>query len=171
VLTTSFNDCLRLPQRAAHRNAHAYLGAPYGIYETADGYIAIAMGSLGQLASIVGCDALLPFTETPAQAFDQRDEIRQILAAHLKKENTAYWLKRLEAADFWCADVYSYHQLLASSGYTHLGMEQTVQRPEGCRVRTLRCPIRIDGERLYSPSASPRLGSATDAVRAEVEHG
>ena len=170
VLTTSFNDHLRLPQRAAHRNAHAYLGAPYGIYETADGYIAIAMGSLAQLASIVGCDALLPFTETPAQAFDQRDEIRQILASHLRNANTAGWLERLEAADFWCADVYTYHQLLGSPGYTHLGMEQTVQRPEGCEVRTLRCPIRIDGERLYSSLASPRLGNSTEAIRRELEH-
>src|SRR3954447_1442388 len=37
VLTTHLNDGGQLPQRSAVNNAHAYLGAPYGLYATADG--------------------------------------------------------------------------------------------------------------------------------------
>jgi CoA:oxalate CoA-transferase len=169
-LTTFFNDNHRVPQRAKHRNAHAYLGAPYGIYDTRDGYIALAMGSLAKLASILGCDALSTFTHSVNQAFDQRDLIRQTLSAHLKSETTRFWLERLEAADFWCADVYTYAQLLKSAGYQDIGMEQTVTRPGGATVKTLRCPIRIDGQRLYSSVASPRLCSGTDGIRREVCH-
>lgn len=168
VLTTYFNDNHRAPQRAASGNAHAYLGAPYGIYETKDGFIAIAMGSLPALASILDCDALLPFTHAADQAFDQRDRIRQTLSDHLRKETTQFWLERLEAEDFWCADVYTYAQLLKSAGYLHAGMEQTVRRPDGANVRTLRCPIRIDGKRLYSSIPSPRLGCNTAAVMREL---
>jgi CoA:oxalate CoA-transferase len=170
ALTTFFNDNHRAPQRAKHRNPHAYLGAPYGIYDTQDGYIALAMGSLAELASILSCDALLPFTQTADQAFDQRDQIHQTLSAHLKKETTEFWVDRLEAEDFWCADVYTYAQLLKSAGYLHIGMEQTVYRPEGGSVRTLRCPIRIDGERLESSIASPRLGSGTSGIRRELQY-
>ena len=43
VLTTHLNDGGKLPERSTFNNAHAYLAAPYGIYATADGYIAIAM--------------------------------------------------------------------------------------------------------------------------------
>jgi CoA:oxalate CoA-transferase len=34
VLTTYLNDGNRVPQRSAVNGAHAYLGAPYGVYET-----------------------------------------------------------------------------------------------------------------------------------------
>ena len=34
VLTTHLNDGGRLPERSAVNGAHAYLGAPYGVYRT-----------------------------------------------------------------------------------------------------------------------------------------
>jgi CoA:oxalate CoA-transferase len=45
AVTTYYYDGL-LPQRTEKNNAHAYLGAPYGIYKTANGYMALAMGSI-----------------------------------------------------------------------------------------------------------------------------
>ncbi len=33
VLTTHLNDGKRLPKRSEFRSAHAYLAAPYGVYE------------------------------------------------------------------------------------------------------------------------------------------
>lgn len=164
-LTTFFNDNHRLPQRATRRNAHAYLGAPYGIYPTRNGFIAIAMNPLPKLAAILRCDALLPFTHSAEQAFECRDQIWQVLSAHVHQETTEYWLQSLEEADLWCADVYTYAQLLASEGYRCLGMEQTVHRPEvEASIRTLRCPIRLDGKRLYSSQAAPRLGQHNASV-------
>ena len=55
VLTTYLNDGGKLPQRSAINNAHAYLGAPYGIYKTADGYIALAMQLIVRLGELLGC--------------------------------------------------------------------------------------------------------------------
>ena len=43
VVTTYLNDGHKRPHRSTFNNAHAYLAAPYGIYQTADGYIALAM--------------------------------------------------------------------------------------------------------------------------------
>jgi crotonobetainyl-CoA:carnitine CoA-transferase CaiB-like acyl-CoA transferase len=63
VITTHLNDGGRVPQRSSVRNAHAYLGAPYGIYETSDGYIAIAMGSVPRLGELLGCPALCAYIE------------------------------------------------------------------------------------------------------------
>ena len=40
-LSTHLNDGRRLPKRSAFRSAHAYLSAPYGVYPTQDGYLAI----------------------------------------------------------------------------------------------------------------------------------
>jgi CoA:oxalate CoA-transferase len=54
VLTTHLNDGGRPPQRAAVANAHAYLAAPYGLYRTADGYLALAMTPLARLVHLRG---------------------------------------------------------------------------------------------------------------------
>lgn len=170
VLTTHFHDGGQPPRRARHRNAHAYLGAPYGIYETQDGFIAIAMGSLTELGRLIGCDELAKFDEVPSDRFDKRHEIKQLLAMHFKTRTTAEWLGVLEPADYWCSDVFTYRRLLEHDGYKMLGMEQEVRRPNGTSVRTLRCPIRIDGQRLYSAVAAPVLGNATEQVKEELSH-
>ncbi|RME90118.1 MAG: CoA transferase [Verrucomicrobia bacterium] len=167
VLTTHFNDGGQLPRRARYRNAHAYLGAPYGIYETKDGYIAIAMGSLTRLGELIGLPSLAEFDKDPADRFDKRNEIKLALAAQFKTRTTAEWLAVLEPADYWCADVFDYPRLLAHEGYRVLGMEQEVRRPNGATVRTLRCPIRIDGQRLYSDVAAPVLGNANQTLNEE----
>ncbi len=54
VLTTYLNDGGKSPERSAVNNAHAYLGAPYGIYATSDGYIALAMGSILRIGRATG---------------------------------------------------------------------------------------------------------------------
>jgi crotonobetainyl-CoA:carnitine CoA-transferase CaiB-like acyl-CoA transferase len=166
VLTTFLNDGNQPPRRAGYRNAHAYLGAPYGIYETSDGFIAIAMGSLARLGELTGCSGLAERDEEPAGRFGRRDEIKRLLAAHLRTGTTEHWLSILEPTDFWCSDVYNYGQLMKHAGYRAVAMEQEVQRPNGTKVRTTRCPIRIDGQRIYSDRAAPVLGDANEDIYA-----
>jgi CoA:oxalate CoA-transferase len=110
VLTTHLNDGGKQPVRSGVNSAHAYLGAPYGIYKTRDGYIALAMGSVTQLGEILGCAPLAAFTD-PKSWFDQRDAIKQHLVDHLTSQPTQYWLDRLEPADYWCAPVMTWTDL------------------------------------------------------------
>jgi crotonobetainyl-CoA:carnitine CoA-transferase CaiB-like acyl-CoA transferase len=168
VLTTHFNDGGQLPEPAAYRSAHAYLGAPYGIYETKDGWLAVAMGCLARLGGLIGCAALVPYADGKEAAFAHRNDIKALLAAHLKTETTEHWLGILEPADYWCSDVFNYGRLLAHAGYRELGMDQVVRRPNGTEIRTLRCPIRIDGERLYSDVAAPVLGNANAKIEEDL---
>lgn len=51
VFTTYLNDGYEEPVRSAVNNANAYIGAPYGIYETADSYLALAMVPIPYLGS------------------------------------------------------------------------------------------------------------------------
>lgn len=171
VLTTYLNDGGQAPQRARYRNAHAYLGAPYGIYPTRNGYIAIAMGSVTRLGELIDCPDIVELDMVAADRFDRRNEIKQILAAHLGTESTEHWLSILEQADFWCSDVYNYGQLMKHAGYSSVEMEQVVRRPNGTEVRTTRCPIRIDGKRLFSNRAAPVLGDVNEDSSREVVNG
>ncbi|RME70427.1 MAG: CoA transferase [Verrucomicrobia bacterium] len=168
LFTTFFQDGGRLPHRARRGNAHAYLGAPYGVYRTRDGWIALAMGELRRLADLIDCPALKAFDE--ADAFARRDEIMEVIATHLATRTTAEWLAILEPADFWCAEVFDVQRLLAHEGYKALGMDQVVRRPNGTEVRTTRCPIRIDGERLYADRAAPVLGADNPKIEEDLLH-
>ncbi len=166
VLTTHLNDGGKLPRRSAVNNAHAYLGAPYGIYKTTDGYIALAMGSVVRLGELLKCPSLLAYSD-PTHLFEQRDEIKQILADHLKTGSTSSWLSILEPADIWCADVLTMRNLMDHEGFKVLDMVQEVTRPGSLPLRTLRCPIRVDGELLKSSQGAPRLGADTKAIKQE----
>jgi crotonobetainyl-CoA:carnitine CoA-transferase CaiB-like acyl-CoA transferase len=164
VLTTYFNDGGLLPKRTSHRSAHAYLGAPYGIYRTQDGWIAIAMGSLARLGDLISCPELACFAHNANSAFECRDEIKSILQKHFNTRTTLEWLNILEPAGYWCADVFNYTRLLTHPGYEALAMDQVVRLTSGRELHTLRCPIRIDGERLFSSVSAPRLGNANRAI-------
>jgi CoA:oxalate CoA-transferase len=166
VLTTFLNDGGKLPQRSRVNNAHAYLGAPYGIYATADGFLALAMGSLIQLAALLECPALLAFTAAE-DAFDRRDEIKELLAAHLRQRSTEYWLERLEAGDYWASDVFTWPRLMEHDAFRALDMLATVGDGGSISMKTTRCPIRFDEAVLKSSRGAPRLGEHTEAIRKE----
>ena len=146
-----------LPERTASNSAHTLLGAPYGIYATADGFLALAMGSVPQLGELLECPPLLEYPE-PESWFERRDEIKAILAEHLVSRSTQAWLEVLEANDIWCAAVLDWDTLVRHPQFEALGIVQTVERGSGATYRTTTCPIRVDGQKLTSPLGSNALG-------------
>jgi crotonobetainyl-CoA:carnitine CoA-transferase CaiB-like acyl-CoA transferase len=157
VLTCFYNDGNELPVRSLVNNGHAYISAPYGIYKTADGFLALAMGNITALAALLGCSALENYTD-PAGWFRQRDEIKKILADHLQTQTLEHWLAILEPADIWCAPVMDYDSLMEAKGYKSLNMELQVKTTNGLSIKTTRCPIRMDGEMFLSEVGAPLLG-------------
>ncbi|MFT4037050.1 MAG: CaiB/BaiF CoA-transferase family protein [Thermomicrobiales bacterium] len=168
VLTTHLNDGGRTPQRSAVNNAHAYLAAPYGIYATADGYLALAMMPVPPLGGLLGLPELTAFTD-PQSWFTGRDEIKALLADHLRGRTTVEWLAMLEPADVWCADVLDWPRLIAHPAFQALGMTQTVHRRNGATLETTRCPIRVDGRLLTSGRGAPVVGEDSEAIVAFLD--
>ena len=162
VLTTHLADGGRLPQRSKRFNAHAYLSAPYGVYPTADGYLALAMGDLLKIGRLIGCASIEAYSD-PSTWFTRRDKIQQILADQLVTQPTGHWLAVLQSAGVWCSDVFDYARLLAHDAWQALKMDQIVRR-DGVEVHTTRCPIRIDNEILLSPKAAPRVGEDNKSI-------
>lgn len=159
LLTTWFNDGGRMPRRSAQNPAHAYLAAPYGVYRTADGHVAIAMGKLDLLAQITGLDE----ATAALDAFAERDRIKAGLAARLTTRPTADWMKAFVAADIWAAPVMDWQELTRAGMLDLLEMVQEVRRGD-VALRTTRLPLRIDGTRPASPRAAPLLGDANDLL-------
>ncbi|TDX01369.1 CaiB/BaiF CoA transferase family protein [Dinghuibacter silviterrae] len=166
-LMTTYLNGGRLPERSKVSNGNPLLSAPYGVYATADGYVAIAMADLHRLGRAIGFAALTGVA--PGDGFARRDEIKAALAAHLAGLPSAHWLGLMQAEDLWAMEVLDWHGLTAAEGYRALGMEQELRLASGLRVCTTRCPIRLDGARLYSAKAAPALGADNRAIRAQFE--
>lgn len=165
VLTTHLNDGNRPPKRSGVNGAHAYLGAPYGIYETLNGFLALAMTpSLKTLADLLEVRGLDAFYDVPKASMTHRDEIKTMIGNRLRLKPTADWLAVLQPADIWCSEVLDWPALRASEAYRLLDIEQTISRNGTVALETIRAPIRIDGATLKSPLAAPALGQDTDRI-------
>ena len=166
VLTTYFNDGFRKPERSKFNNAHAYLSAPYGIYETQDNYIAIAMTPLPQLGQLLESNYLKSLNDQK-EWFTKRDEIKIQIGEILKKKNTQSWLDILEPADIWCSEVLDWERMLKHEGFKVLDMIQNIKRDDGLNLSTLRCPIKIDKKTFKSEKAAPKIGEDNNKILKE----
>ena len=166
VLTTHLNDGRRSPRRSAFRNAHAYLAAPYGVYDTANGYLALAMTHLPTLGKLLDLPAVHEISDQ-SEGFRRRDEIKQTIAKRLKEQSTEHWLEILNAADIWCAEVLDWPKLCASEAFRQLAMVQALRDGPGIEILTTRIPIRVDGALLTSERPAPRVGQHTVAIQRE----
>ena len=171
VLTTHLNDGGRLPQRAAAGGAHAYLGAPYGVYQTSDGWLALAMTpSLDRLAALMQLPDLQAWTGDVHVAMRDRDAIKGILAAGIRLHPTAHWLALLQPADIWCAEVLDWPELLQSAAFQRLDMVQNITGA-GVHLKTISGPLRFDGARPTHPRAAPGLGADRENLIKEFDLG
>ena len=168
VLTTYFNDGKRKPERSSYNNAHAYLSAPYGIYKTSNGYIAIAMTPLPQLGELLNLDSIKNLHDQK-EWFTKRDDIKKNIGDWIEKETTEHWLSILEPADIWCAKVLDWETMVKHEGFKILDMVQRIQRDDGLDIETLRCPIKIDGEIFKSNKAAPKIGNDNININKEFD--
>ncbi|MGO4566442.1 CaiB/BaiF CoA transferase family protein [Rhizobium sp. 2YAF20] len=166
VLTTHLNDGGRLPKKSSVRNAHAYLAAPYGVYQCSDGWVALAMMPLAKLAPLLDLPALESYRSE--EAFSRRDEIKTMIAGKLRQKTVKAWLAILEPADIWAAEVLDWPKLMQTAAFRQLDMLQTVSRDGGVCVRTTASPIRVNGHRHKNDLAAPTIGYQSADLRAEL---
>jgi crotonobetainyl-CoA:carnitine CoA-transferase CaiB-like acyl-CoA transferase len=163
-LTTYYNSKQDI-KRSQVNNGNPMLGAPYGIYQTANGYIAIAMMDIHVLGNAVDCCELLQYAQK--NVFVNRDEIKGILNHHLQLQPTKYWLEKLQAKDLWAMEVLDWNMMVATEAYQKLQMEQVVTAANGQQITTTTCPIRINGQKLFASKAAPALGANNSNITKE----
>ncbi|CDF79864.1 L-carnitine dehydratase/bile acid-inducible protein F [Formosa agariphila KMM 3901] len=166
LLTTYLNDGEKLPKRAKKGNAHVYLDAPYGIYQTKDGHISIALTPLDELVKSINLRLPEAF-QNPSVWYTKRDDIMAYLQEQLIKETSAHWLSIFESLDFRVSEVFDYKTLLNHEGYKVLQMDQEVETSDGISMKTTRCPIRIDGNRIFNKKSAPKVGEDNALIEKE----
>jgi crotonobetainyl-CoA:carnitine CoA-transferase CaiB-like acyl-CoA transferase len=164
LLTTYFNSGKEL-NRSQISNGNPLLGAPYGIYQTSTGYIAIAMMDIPVLAKVIESVELENFTQD--DAFVKRDEIKMILKNHLVNNSSTFWIAKLQDQGLWAMEVNDWNEMMEQDAYQVLQMEQDLV-VNGKKFTTTRCPIRINGKRLFSLKPAPKLGEHQEKILQEL---
>lgn len=157
AITSFLNDGGQLPERGDVKgSAHAFLSAPYGVYQTQDGYISLAMGDLLFIGNTLGVD--LNKYADKQDWFTFRDEIRELLAEKIITQTSDHWLNLLQKEGIWSGKVLNYEELDNQPFVNELQLKQTVQNSAGEKLITTRSPIQLDGKILTSTKAAPSVG-------------
>ena len=142
-----------IPARPAENHGSIWATAPFGLYQTADGGIALAMTPCPVVGRALDMPELARY-DTNALMLEYRAEIYAALAAKLETGTTAQWMEALLAYDVWCAPVQTYDDLVKDPQAVHNQMFWEV--PIGAGTATFRTP------------GSPFVFSATPAA---LHHG
>jgi crotonobetainyl-CoA:carnitine CoA-transferase CaiB-like acyl-CoA transferase len=145
----------------------AWLSAPFGIYRTSDGHLAIAMASLAVLGELLALPELAGYDD-PERAYADRDEIKELIQARLLDDTTEAWRELLATKDVWCAPVQGFEELERDPQVEHNGLLQTVPGPDGGDLRVVGVPMRFSATPGAIRSGPPGVGEHTDEVLREV---
>jgi len=163
AITTFLNDRRKLVERGnVNGSAHAFLSAPYGIYQTKDSYLALAMGDLIFIGSVIGIN-LNAYSDKKLW-FTSRDDIRNILSEKLITEASDYWIKLLNDNGIWCGKILDYNDLNNQKFMIDLQLKQTVKNSEGKEMVTTRHSIKFNETILSSTKAAPKVGEDNEKI-------
>ncbi|HUA51002.1 MAG TPA: CoA transferase [Candidatus Sulfotelmatobacter sp.] len=163
----------RQPARTA--NDHPIL-APYGLYRTADGEVAIAPANEAIyrkfMAAIGATEAAAdPRFATNAGRVAHRAAINQAVEAKLVAGSTEHWIDVLNRAGVPCGRVLSLPEVFADPQVRHQEMVVSVDHPGHGAVEMLGFPIKFAASPCRVRRPAPALGQHTDEVLAELGLG
>ncbi|CAN5764792.1 CoA transferase [soil metagenome] len=144
------------PQRSTENIPSAYLGAPYGYFETADGYIAIPMNPIGKLAGLIGVEGYEDVAAS--QIMDGKDQVRRDLAPGFLTKTTQEWLDILLPEGIWCAPVNSMEEAEHDPQIAENQMIVEWEHPAAGKVRTTGVPFRLSETPGGVFRPAPQLG-------------
>ncbi|MCP4469196.1 MAG: CoA transferase [Gammaproteobacteria bacterium] len=149
-------------------NAHPNI-VPYQAFQTADGYIILAVGNDAQFERF--CD----LAEVPELADDGRfqknsDRVRHRqtlvsqISAIMQSKTSADWLEQLNARGIPCGPINDLEQVFADPQVQHRGLQLELEHPVAGKVASVANPIRFSQTPIEYDRAPPLLGQHTDAV-------
>jgi crotonobetainyl-CoA:carnitine CoA-transferase CaiB-like acyl-CoA transferase len=149
--------------------ASTFHAAPYGIYETRDGHLALSITSLPHLADVLKVPQLRDYTEEDAN--ERPDEIKRLIGEVIKTKTTGEWLQLLASADIWSGVVNTYDSLEEHPQVNAMGAFAAMDHARAGTIKVLRTPLRLSDSPWETPRPAPMLGEHTDEILKEIGFG
>jgi len=149
-------------------NAHPNI-VPYQAFQTADGYIILAVGNDAQFERF--CD----LAEVPEIAADERfrknsdrvghrETLVPQISAIMQSKTSADWLEQLNSRGIPCGPINDIEQVFADPQVQHRGLQLELEHPVAGKVASVANPIRLSQTPIEYDQSPPLLGQHTDAV-------
>ena len=158
------------PQRLG--NAHPNI-VPYQAFQTADGYIILAIGNDAQFERFCGLAGRddLAADERFRKNSDRvkyRGELVPQVAEIMRRKSSADWLAALNAKGIPCGPINNIEQVFADPQVQSRGLRLELEHPLAGQVASVANPIRLSESAIEFERAPPLLGQDTDEVLQRV---
>ena len=158
------------PQRTG--NDHAIV-APYGMFRTKDGEVALAPSQEQSYQRLLHALALPELRSNPRFATNDlrvrnRAAINAAIEARLMTETTEYWIDKLNAAGVPCGRVMGLAEVFSDPQVLDQEMVLSQEHPGHGTVKMLGFPIKFAEAPCRLRRPAPELGADTEAVLGEL---
>ncbi len=152
-------------------NAHPNI-VPYQTFETANGYIIMAVGTDRQYAeycAIIGAPHLAEDErfKTNRGRVEHRAALIPLLRPFMLARTTGEWVEAFEAAAVPCGPINSIDQVFANPQVMARGLQVGLTRDDGVQVPGVANPIVFSETPVSYDKPPPRLGDGTEKVLRE----
>ena len=169
----SLTAWLNAPERPAAINAPRHVGgwyyaAPYGVYATADGHLAVSLCPLTTLAEVLDEPRIAEFSDK--DTWTRKDEITDLIAPKLAQKPSTEWIALMEPRKMWHARVQNYAEIMDDPQVQH--MRSLVTLPgageTSAPVTLVNHPVLYDGQAAEIRLPPQQLGAQSEEVLAEL---
>ena len=145
-----------------------YYAAPYGVYPTKDGHLALSLSPLKDIAVAIVEPRLADYDK--ADTWTKQDEIGELIAARLKTATNQEWMARMEPLKIWHAPVQDYAEICQDPQVRHMKSLLTVpgSGATAAPITVVNHPVLYDGTTAEVRRPPQPLGAQTHEVLAEL---
>ncbi len=153
-------------------NAHPNI-VPYQAFQTADGYIILAVGNDAQFQRFCELGGRADLA-TDSRFGSNRERVRNraelipLVVDIMRQKTTGEWLEALNARGIPCGPINELDQVFADPQVRHRGLELELDHPVAGKVASVANPIRMSQTPPQYRLAPPTLGQHTDEVLGQL---
>ena len=145
-----------------------YYAAPYGVYKTKDGHLALSISPLATIGEAIGEPKLASYTEK--DTWTKQDEIGDLVAGRLPLKTNKEWMEIMEPLKIWHAPIQDYAAIMEDPQVKHMKaiVEVPGAGPTKKPVKLVNHPVLYDGQSAEVALPPQRLGAQTIEILSEL---